>query len=242
MSIRSDLPLSLPPTVDVDLLRELTFSRPWFHQIDLGHGIITPGGDPSSEKLAFLNLPASFAGKSVLDVGAFDGFFSFEAERRGAEKVLATDHYCWTHPEENEVADGRGFDIAHWALGSKVQKKVITVEEIGPSTVGIFDYVLFLGVLYHSQDPLRYLRNMASVCSDTLILETHVDGSDYDRPIMVFYPDNTLNDDRSNFWGPNRQCVVDMLREIGFREVTEIPPPVVAAEYAPNRAIFHAHR
>ena len=78
------------------------------------------------------------------------------------------------------MTDGRGFDIAQWALQSKVEKRRIAVEDISPESVGTFDYVFFLGVLYHSPDPLGYLRRVRSVCSRTLVLETHVDGLDYD--------------------------------------------------------------
>jgi len=67
----------------------------WFHRIDLGNGIVTPGVDDSRSKLVYLNFPVNLTGKTVLDIGAWDGFFSFEAEMRGASRVLATDAYCW---------------------------------------------------------------------------------------------------------------------------------------------------
>jgi tRNA (mo5U34)-methyltransferase len=239
-----EMELVLPSVVDPELLKRLTFSRPWFHTIDLGYGVVTPGMDPTADKIPLLDLPDSFEGKTVLDVGAYDGFFSFEAERRGAARVLATDHYCWTHSQENPIADGCGFDIAHWALESSVEKRLISVEDISPSTVGTFDYVFFLGVLYHSPDPLGYLRNVASVCSDTLIVETHVDGLDYKRPMMVFYPGETLNGDGSNFWGPNRQCVHEMLREVGFNEIREVSHTgkTKTPGAHPHRIAFHARR
>jgi tRNA (mo5U34)-methyltransferase len=236
--------LTLPATVDLELLRTLTVSRPWFHQIDFGHGIVTRGVDRSSEKLDHLHFPESLVGKTVLDVGALDGFFSFEAERRGADRVLATDLLYWSQPEAGPMTDGQGFDIARWGLQSKVEKQIIAVEDISPATVGTFDVVLFLGVLYHAQDPLRYLQNVASVCSDTLIVETHVDGLEYDRPVMVFYVGDTLNGDASNFWGPNPLCVTDMLREVGFSHISEVSRTSGpgTTEYAPNRAVFHARR
>jgi tRNA (mo5U34)-methyltransferase len=215
-------------------MKRLVFSRPWFHTIDLGHGVITPGIDQSWAKLQLLGFPRSFVGKAVLDVGAYDGFFSFEAERRGAARVVAADDFCWSRPAD-PMTDGRGFDIAHWALQSHVEKRRITVEDISPDTVGMFDYVFFLGVLYHTPDPLGYLRRVYSVCSKTLILETHVDGLEYDRPMMVFYPGATLGDDPSNFWGPNRLCVTEMLREVGFRGVELV-------SHQGSRMVFHAHR
>jgi len=226
--------LDLPADVDVELLKELVFSRPWFHTIDLGNGIVTPGIDQSWAKLQLLDFPESLEGKTVLDVGAYDGFFSFEAETRGATRVVAADDYCWSHPAD-PMTNGEGFDIARWARRSTVEKRWIPVEDIGPETVGMFDVVLFLGVLYHSPDPLGYLRRVHSVCAGTLILETHVDGLDYDRPMMVFYPGDTLNNDASNFFGPNRLCVEAMLREVGFRDVRLV-------SHHGSRMAFHASR
>ena len=67
----------------------------WYHTLDLGGGIVTSGVDHSPSRLARVDLPASLAGKSVLDIGAWDGFFSFEAERRHASRVVAADYYSW---------------------------------------------------------------------------------------------------------------------------------------------------
>jgi len=228
----SSTPLELPEEVDPELLRRLALGRTWFHRIELGHGLVTPGVDDTPSKLQFVQLPASLAGKTVLDVGAFDGFFSFEAERRGASRVVAADEFCWSRPGD-EMTDGRGFDIAHWALQSRVEKRRIPVEDISPETVGTFDVVLFLGVLYHSPDPLRYLRNVRSVCRELLILETHVDALDQPRPMMVFYPGATLGGDPSNYWGPNRLCVEEMLKEVGFTTVKLVG-------HVGTRMAFHA--
>jgi len=224
--------LALPAQRDEELLARLVAGRSWFHTIDLGGGVITPGVDDSWSKLQLIRLPESFAGKTVLDVGAFDGYFSFEAERRGAARVVAADEFCWSRPGD-PMTDGQGFDIAHWARQSRVEKRRIPVEDISPETVGVFDYVLFLGVLYHSPDPLRYLRNVRSVCREQLILETHVDALEQERPMMVFYPGTSLNGDASNHWGPNRQCVVEMLKEVGFRRVELV-------SHAGSRMAFHA--
>ena len=59
----------------------------WWHQIEIAPGIVTPGPDHSAEKLKLFQSPADLTGKRVLDIGAFDGFFSFECERRGAAEV-----------------------------------------------------------------------------------------------------------------------------------------------------------
>ena len=218
-------------SVHTEDLSKRVFSRPWFHRIDLSNGITTPGVDDAPFKLSHIHMPDDLSGKTVLDIGAYDGFFSFEAERRGASRVLATDHCCWA---ATGMGDGQGFQIAHHALQSKVEARLIPVEGLSPNSVGVFDLVLFLGVLYHAQDPMRYLRIAKSVCKEMMILETHLDALDYPRPAMVFYPDRTLNDDPPNFWGLNVRCVEAMLREVGFRKLIVFPP------YQPARIVIHA--
>ncbi len=218
-------------SIRTDDLSSMVFGRPWFHRIDLGNGIVTPGVDDSPAKLSHIHMPDNLSGETVIDIGAYDGFFSFGAERRGAIRVLATDHYCWT---ASGMGDGQGFRIAHQALHSQVEARLIPVEELSPATVGVFDLVLFLGVLYHAQDPLRYLRIARSVCKEMMIVETHMDALDYSRPAMVFYPGNILNNDPSNFWGPNLKCIEAMLREVGFKKL------IVFSPYQPARIVIHA--
>jgi hypothetical protein len=82
-------------TVETEELQTEIAKVNWYHSIPLGNDIVTPGVDNSSLRLAKLHLPEELSGKSVLDVGAWEGFFSFEAERGGAEGVLATDSFCW---------------------------------------------------------------------------------------------------------------------------------------------------
>jgi tRNA (mo5U34)-methyltransferase len=219
--------------VNVEELTKRVNARPWFHRIDLGNGVITPGCDNSPWKLEQIHMPEDLTGKRVIDIGAYDGFFSFAAEQRGASHVLATDHYCWVAPR-GSMGDGEGFRIAHQALRSKVEPRYIRAEDLCPEKVGMADLVLFLGVLYHAPDPLRYLRAARSVCSDMMILESYTDALDYPRPAMVYYPGATLNNDPSNFWGPNVLCIAEMLKEVGFSKLTIFPP------YHPGRVVVHA--
>jgi tRNA (mo5U34)-methyltransferase len=231
----------LPARTDAERarLRQRIADRRWFHTIDLGDGIVTPGCDYSSAKVAYLGLPERLGGKSVLDIGAYDGFFSFECERRGAARVVAADHFCWTY---GGMASKDGFDLCKAALGSRVEEAFLPVEDIAPERVGVFDLVLFLGVLYHAPDMVRYLRLVRSVCRGQVILETEIDAEDYPLPAAVFYPGNSLNNDASNFWGPNLACVEAMLREVGFRKVERVCTfNMVRRGNRPfHRAVFHA--
>src|SRR6188472_354162 len=89
---------SLPPVETPETLRAKADALRWFHSIDLGMGVVTRGvksPEQHRHELAVLRLP-DLAGKSVLDIGAFDGFYSFAAERLGADRVVALDHYVWS--------------------------------------------------------------------------------------------------------------------------------------------------
>jgi tRNA (mo5U34)-methyltransferase len=187
----------------------------WHHSIDLGNGIVTPGQDNSPRKLARLGLPQSLSGKSVLDVGAWDGFFSFEAERRGARRVLATDSYSWNG--SHDWGNKKGFDLCHQVLNSKVENMEIDVLELSPERIGTFDVVLFLGVLYHMRHPMLSVERVASVTSGMVVLETAVDMLNVGRAAMAFYPGDEMFGDATNWCGPNPAAVIGMLRVAGFK-------------------------
>lgn len=197
----------------------------WYHQIEVAPGVVTPGINLSAEVLRRLALPADCCGLRALDIGARDGFFSFELERRGAE-VLAID--C-VPPEQT------GFLVASELLGSAVRYEVLDVYDLDPRRHGIFDIVLFLGVIYHLRHPLLAIDRIRAVARGRLWLESHVidqgflnlaDGSRAPlaaaapglagNPLMQFYPGEALNGDASNWWGPNMACLEAMLESAGF--------------------------
>lgn len=202
-------------------LREQMRAIKWFHSIELAPGITTPGLDDTADRLDILRLPADLSGLSVLDVGAWDGFFSFEAERRGAARVVAADSFAWG---AESWSSKDGFELAHRARRSRVESVEIDVMDLAPEAIGTFDVVLFLGVLYHLRHPLLALERVASVTEGTLILETHVDLTWTRRPAMAFYPTGELHRDPTNWWGPNPEAVVAMLRTVGFDRVEVVTP------------------
>jgi tRNA (mo5U34)-methyltransferase len=207
----------------------------WFHTMDLGHGVSTAGVVDTEYRLAMLDLPASLSGLTVLDIGAWDGFFSFECERRGAARVVAADWHSWHGPGWGTK---QGFELAREALGSHVIDVDVDVLDLDPNRLGRFDLVLFLGVLYHLKDPMLGLEKVANLTKGKLILETVVDLVGLRRPAAAFYPGQELNNDPTNWWGPNPAAVTAMLRAVGFsdvRMVTTIPSP----PYRAARALWH---
>ena len=135
----------------VDELKKEVSKIKWFHSIDLGNGIVTPGQCKNSAMMEILGMPEDLSGMTVLDIGAWDGYYSFEAERRGAKRVLATDHFCW---DGEGWGTKTGFNLARRALNSNVDDMEIDVPDISPKKIGQFDLVLFMGVIYHLLHPM----------------------------------------------------------------------------------------
>ena len=219
-------------------LRAEVESIPWWHTIDLGDGIITPGKDDSPRKLERLRLPSSLKGKTVLDIGAWDGFFSFEAEKRGAERVLAVDSYAW---DGSTWGTKRGFELARRVLGSKVEDREMDVLDLSPEAVGTFDVVFFLGVLYHMRHPLLALERISSITDELLVLETVADLLSVRRPAMAIYPDGALYGDPSNWNGINPAALKAMLREVGFKRIETVQKPDTAIKRS-LRALYYRLR
>ncbi len=113
--------------------------------------------------------------------------------------------------------------------------------DLSPETVGTFDMVLLLGVLYHLKNPLMALERVASVTKRLLIVETVLDLVGLRRPAAAFYPDRELNGDPTNWWGPNEAAVHGLLRSVGFVDVRTITP-VPSAPYRFARALWHGAR
>jgi tRNA (mo5U34)-methyltransferase len=238
-------------------LRQRVASVPsWWHEIELGHGVVTPGRKGGGhgymeEELERLRLP-SLAGRSVLDVGAWDGFFSFAAERLGAARVVALDHYVWGldpgrpgAPLDLEGTPGKaGFDLAHEELDSRVEARVADFMEIDLAELGVFDVVLFLGVLYHLQDPLGAMRRLARLTGELAVIETEAVSfpANEDRPLWEFFADDELAGDPTNWWVPSIRALEDVCGASGFRRVDVLQGPPVQAGPGPYRyrAIVHA--
>lgn len=219
-----------------DALRDAVNRLRWFHQIDFGRGIVSPGWirRDKIERQAGLIFDRPLAGKSVLDIGCWDGAYSIEASRRGAARVLATDHFAWS---EACWGDRACFDLARAALAPEVEALDVDLDGLTVERVGRFDIVLFCGVLYHLRHPLAALEQVAALTTEVLILETRLIAPWSRRPMMRFYPGRELEGDPSNWWAPNRACVEAMLRDVGFRHVRFTRP-----DRRFRRGLFHAQR
>ena len=207
----------------------------WWHTIDLGDGMVTPGHDElRSQKVRAQAVPRRLRGKTVLDIGCWDGFFSFLCERRGAT-VTPVDNFQYRDFVRGkygvELEGGEGFRVAARLLGSRLKLK----RGDFASLRGPYDVVLFFGVLYHERHPLLALERLAQLTRQVAVVETHYVKSG-GQPLLRFYPGSSLNQDPTNFWGPTLSCVELMLKDVGFRRVSLLR----TFRYDDNRAIFLA--
>ena len=217
----------------------------WVHRIDLGNGLITPGEWDTPDMLPRLHLPQDLSGQTVLDVGCWDGFYSFEAEKRGAKRVLAADSFVWQYGHKE------GFLLARRALNSKVEDMDIDVLDLSPERVGTFDIVLFLGVLYHMKHPMLALERVASVTKRMLVLETVIDLR-HSGQALEFYPGPELDRDETNWFAPTPAAAEAMLHSVGFTRIERVWPEdnrllawrtlSAFGSKTIRRAVYHAYR
>jgi tRNA (mo5U34)-methyltransferase len=206
----------------------------WYHRIELPGGVVTPGLNPLNVKT--YGVPDDLGGKRVLDVGAWDGFWSFEALRRGAREVVAIDDFS-DFLGQLGAEDRRAwqtFDFCREALGygaDRCRRTEMSVYDVSEAQLGRFDIVFFFGTLYHLRYPLLALDRLAAVCDEMIVVESQI-CDDYsahrgglgrgypdDHMVMEFFPDDELAGNTSNWWAPSLKCLGHMVRAAGFGEV-----------------------
>ncbi len=215
-------------TTTIDLAGQVA-RREWYHTLTLAPGVVTPGWFDTRSVATRLPFPRSTAGLRCLDVGTFDGFWAFEMERRGAEEVIAIDllderEFDWpfvSRPVDIEAAarrkdQGVGFDMAHEALASKVERRECSVYDLDPDEIGTFDLVYVGSLLLHLRDPVRALERIREVCRGKLL---SVDAISV--PLTLARPTTPVaaldGIGRPYWWKPNLASLRRMVEVAGFR-------------------------
>ena len=239
--------------IDAAQLQAEVDSFGWYHSIDLGHGVVTKGQSVMAEMVTETQLP-DFRGRSVLDIGAWDGYYSFLAERRGAARVVALDHYAWgvdfaarneywnACAERGELPDQardttdfwradlpgrRGFELAHRALESKVEPVVADFTTMAPTTLGTFAVVLYIGVLYHMKEPLTCLERLRAVTQGIAVIETVAAQvpANAGRSLLELHAGGELNSDFGNWYVPTVEAIGSLARAAGFARIEVMRGP-----------------
>lgn len=204
-----------------DIRQKVEELGPWFHQIDLGQGLMTrsiapsPGPQPLDHPLprwekASQALPSDLSNMRILDLGSSDGFFSIKMAERGAKEIIALD------------GAGKAIKRLEWAaehLGHTcIQPTVGDVYQL-PDDLGRFDFVLMFALLYHVKEPLLCLE-IVSRLSDVLYLETIAVVDEENSHLKLQMPRPGVH--AIPKWFPTTRCLKDMLHWVGYTEIIEI--------------------
>ena len=233
-----------PKPEDLDL-ESLFADAQWHQHWELFEGVFTPGRNPVSLLCDLIGLPRDLRGKRVLDIGAWNGCFSFECERRGATEVIAF---------APDLPESTGFSKLKEAINANnVQYHIGSVYDLSVESLGEFDIILFLGVLYHLRHPLLAIDKLQPLARGDVYVETHIlndsnlgagknlasrilrriaPGLPKEIPFWQFYKTNELAGDFSNWFSPNIRAVLDAFESAGFE--------INVVETWGDRASFHA--
>lgn len=202
----------------------------WYHTLELPGGVVTHGFFDHRPVLDRYGFPDSLAGTRALDVGTFDGYFSFEMERRGAEVVAldVPDVEALDWPVPSRIAgttrfqpQHRNFDVAREALGSTVQRHFQSAYAVTPDEIGTFGRVFIGSVLIHLRDPVGALMNLYGMVEPGGVIhiseEVHrgLDLLGRRRPYAKFQAISP----HLTWWIGNRACWEHMLLAAGFVDV-----------------------
>lgn len=184
-------PSNPPPPTPIGVVPATTSSDPrdlrqrvneleWYHSIELTDGVVTPGLYDLRAALPQYPLPPRLDGMRVLDVATNDGFWAFEFERRGAAEVVAIDI---DDPAKVDLPPRlrragvklssqtmESFWLAHAALRSKVRREIVSVYDLSPERLGMFDFVFVSDLLLHLANPMKALDNICRVTRGSVVI------------------------------------------------------------------------
>lgn len=226
---------------------------PWFYEFDLGeYGRTTSELPPEVlpihqtrlamvERVVDQHFRGRLHGVRCLDVGCHEGFYSVAMARKGMREVRGIDVRSTSLAKARFVSDVLGL--------RNVSYEERNVEDLGADTAP-YDLCLFLGILYHLENPILSLRNISRITGEVCIVETQVvdevEGSSewgaraWTRP---YHGILALIDESGEFYNqnaetgaspiatcPSPKALEFMLRQAGFRRTEIIEPPEGAYE------------
>lgn len=203
----------------------------WYHKIDLGNNIITPGYNWEQlwNLTRSVRAKIDYTGKKVLDLGSLEGMWAFEAENLGAASVVATDvcyegfvekfHFCKEILKSSVIPY---YNVSPYDLFNRLDVFLQECCEEHELSNRLFDIVQHLGLLYHLQNPMLSLAQARSVIKDggTLIFETAA-VTNVNQPVMLFNGSTMGNkyiyEDHTTWWAPTISCLKEMLASCLFQ-------------------------
>jgi ubiquinone/menaquinone biosynthesis C-methylase UbiE len=235
--------------------RKVAELGPWFYPFDFGDGVKAPTKIPPEVEGIFETrremveraVEAHFGERlpqiACLDIGCHEGFYSIAMARMGVGRVVGVD------VRESNLRRGR-FVAEALGLG-RVSFRQSNCERLEAAELGSFELTLFLGILYHLENPMLCLRNVASLTKELCIVETQVieevegetewGARHWKRPyrgaLAVIDESGEFHSASGEETGstplalcPSPKALLFMLRQAGFRRVELVPPAPGAYE------------
>jgi len=181
----------------------------WWHQVPLRDGTVTPGQIPiHTMESEYLFDKIDFEGKSVLDIGCWDGYFCFRAEQLGASRVVGLDNprFRW--------GGLAGFEFLKEHFESSVEFREGTIFDL---PLEEFDVVLCYGVLYHVSDPLAAMINCFHAARETVVFEGLMTIGD--EPVLKLL--SGFDGDHSNVYSMSKGFAKHVAKANGFDPIAE---------------------
>ncbi len=207
--------------MNIEQIKERAEKINWRHVIELksddGQIYVTKGDRINRCKIDFANnylgIPKDLTGKSILDIGAWDGYFSFLSKSRGASKVQAIDSL--QNSPLNPKAEA--FFFAKEVLKSNVDYEIIDLETFAEKNNIQFDIVYSFGILYHVVEPLKHILYLSKLTKKFALIETAISKIETEANVWEF--NHKFIGDPYNFWYPTVKGLESVLKYAGFKTV-----------------------
>jgi len=220
-----------PTSAESSALRAEVERYPWYHTLELGEGVVTPGMFDHRPVLGRYGLPEDLSGLRCLDVATMDGFWAFEMERRGARSVTAIDledpeELDWPaslrvgHDKSLDETKAERFALAKRALGSSVERVVLSAYDLSPE-LGTFDFVFCGDLLLHLKDPVTPVERIRSVCTGSAIIANVIKRFRFQEKRALAELDGI---DHFEWWTTNLAGLERIVRAAGFARVEVAEP------------------
>lgn len=240
----------------------------WYHHIELPDGNVTPGWAPIDASK--YGIPDDLTGKRILDIGAWDGYWTWEALKRGAKEVVAIDDFSDNLGSltKEQRPHWETFDLCREAFGftepvgfndswknekgqfcSRIETSIYDIQKFGR-----FDIVFFFGTVYHLKYPLLAFEKISAICDGEIYIESAIcddyspyrGGIDKGYPnhdvICEFYPQNQYGGNVNNWWVPTLQCLGMMAQSVGFKNIQTWPLTENAKELPQCRGFMYGSK
>jgi tRNA (mo5U34)-methyltransferase len=226
------LPIGASATAARATLARVPF---WFHTFSLDGGTVYTPGVARDHRYRVPVLPRDLAGKSVLDVGTFDGFYAFLAEARGARRVVAVDNEQyreWVRSRWGvELEGGEGFSAIADLLESKVAYRRLDALDLDRLDEH-FDVILCFGLLHRVESPLALLGVLRRRLTDggCVIAETYGVADrqlEAAAAIRVVAPGEVYPGDEFVYWGFTGEGLNRLARHAGFARLEVADAPII---------------